>query len=283
MRDPRLVEIDFLMAVDTARGLHLRSPLSDSDSGARQAGETEPTRFGFDAARFRDMVIDFVLRDFLVSDHRQQLRDRGTNEETFLWARRQLTSEVVEGGLVKVHISHAGRVHLWNLRDALLRDPDLDPLGLRTAAAWERDLFIRLRFANADEPLSVIFLDLDHFGLVNKAIGWVTGTAVLRVAFDVIKNLVGSRGLVYRCGGEEVGVLLPDTTQVAAARLAEELRAVIEKEVIVQVPLLHGPQTASIGVKAFIAPAENDAVVDLVDALVREAKDAGRNRVVTAS
>ena len=76
------------------------------------------------------------------------------------------------------------------------------------------------------------------------------------------------------------GVLLPGIRLSAAAELAEELRALIERDVHVQVPQLGAPQTASIGVVAFTSPTENDAAVARVDELMRRAKQSGRNRVV---
>jgi GGDEF domain-containing protein len=143
-----------------------------------------------------------------------------------------------EGSRVAITVTHAGRLSAWILRDALLRDADLEPMGLRSKAAWERDLFLRLRFATDDEPLAIIFLDLDNFGTVNKELGATVGDDVLRATFDLTKNLVGARGYVYRFGGEEVGVLLPSTSLDAACELAEQLRTTIESAVQTRVPAL---------------------------------------------
>jgi diguanylate cyclase (GGDEF)-like protein len=195
-------------------------------------------------------------------------------------ARISLVTRLLGSESVTVYLSHAGRIHLWTQRDALLRDPDLEPFGLRSRAAWDRDLFLRLRWATQEAPLSLIFLDLDNFGRVNKEHGAPVGDEVLRLVFGLVSSVVGTRGAAYRYGGEEVGVLLPDVGRETAAGLAEDLRALIERDVHVRVPVLRASQTASIGVAEFTAPMENDAAVARVDELMRRAKQAGKNRVV---
>ena len=117
----------------------------------------------------------------------------------------QLDLSITDGQEVSVYLTHAGRVHLWNQRDALLRDPDLEPFGLRSRATWDRDLFLRLQWTTKEAPLSLMFLDLDNFGRVNKEYGAPLGDAVLRLVFGLVRNVVGLRGAAYRYGGEEVG------------------------------------------------------------------------------
>jgi len=283
MLDPRLAEIDFLMTLEQADSLVIKSTIHETETGAQTKDGGELKRFGLSLVRFRDMVVDLMLHDVIVGHARRQHADKDIDEQRFMWERRNLTQRLIQGLAVELHLSRSGRVHLWNLRDALLKDPDLEPFGLRSRAAWERELFVRLRLASDAEPVSLILLDLDHFGVVNRTLGMPTGDAVLRVAFSEVKNLIGTRGAVYRIGGEEVGVLLPATEQSAAAGVAEELRAALEVEVKRQVPILAGPQTASIGVKAFAVPGPYDVVVGAVDELVRAAKRDGRNRVVVAT
>jgi diguanylate cyclase (GGDEF)-like protein len=125
-----------------------------------------------------------------------------------------------------------------------------------------------------------MFLDLDNFGRVNKEHGAPVGDKVLRLVFGLVNSVAGTRGTAYRYGGEEVGALLPGIELAEAAALAEDLRALIERDVHVQTPQLGTPQTASIGVAMFTGPMENDPAVARVDELMRRAKGAGKNRVV---
>jgi len=277
MRDPRLLEIDLLMDLETRRQLQVRS--TEAEWGSR-AGEGRKL-YGADAPTFRALVIDLLMQGYVVGLKLMEKDAYGIDEKRIRDERQLLLAQLTQGLDIVILISHAGRVRLWTLRDELLRNPDIEPMGLRSKAAWERDLFLRLRWATEGEPLAIIFLDLDNFGAVNKDLGATIGDDVLRATFAIARNLVGSRGHVYRFGGEEVGVLLPNTTLDAAHGIADELRAMIETEVVRRVPQLGRPQTASLGVSAFTASIEPRAAVEQVDALMRAAKDGGKNRVVS--
>jgi diguanylate cyclase (GGDEF)-like protein len=281
MKDPRLAEIEFLMDVERAESLWVRTTVLAESSGATsKPNSSSPwNMYGLPVERFRDMVVHLLVTEAIVGPVRRG-DNHNVNEDGLAGERKHLTHQAISSQRLQVQLSHAGRIHLWNLRDALMKDPDMDPFGLRSKAAWSRDLPVRLLFATNDEPLAMIFLDLDFFGLVNKNLGHPVGDAVLLAAFTLIKNLVGSRGAAYRCGGEEVGVLMPGVTHAAATELAEQLRSMIEHDVHRQVQQLTGPQTASIGVATFNGPLTDVAAVKVADDRMQTAKRAGRNRVV---
>jgi diguanylate cyclase (GGDEF)-like protein len=272
MHDPRLIEIDFLMDVD------LKLTLSVCVHNGDQT-----LRYGIDSSRFRDMVIALLSQGYLAGMELRAYGSSNINEGSLAKGRNALISDLCDRKEIKVVITHLGRVRLWNMRDALLQDPDIEPFGLRSRAAWGRELFVWLRWASSDSPLSAMFMDLDDFGKINKKHGATVGDKVLRVVFGLIRNTVGSRGSVYRYGGEEIGVLLPGMPLSQAAAMAENLRSLIEHETCTQVSELVGPQTASIGVESFDHPIENDTVVARIDKLMRAAKNAGKNRVEVVS
>jgi len=277
VRDPRLVEIDFLMDADEAGSIIVRCAFGEATSFA-QVGSRQ-TRYKLDPLRFRDLVLG-LLMDGAVVGLGARGDGAGVTEAQLSGERGGLIMLLTGGHAVNLVVSHAGRVRMWTLRDQLLRDPDLEPMGLRSKTAWERDLFLQLRWATKDEALSIIFLDLDNFGAVNKDRGSSVGDEVLRTTFSLARNFVGSRGAVYRFGGEEVGVLLPKTELDVACRIAEELRCAIELEVAAQVSRLGRVQTASFGVSTFVKNIDPVAALDFVDELMREAKGAGKNTVV---
>jgi diguanylate cyclase (GGDEF)-like protein len=285
MRDPRLVEIDFLMDLERHEKLLVQCSgwreaeaylaTGDADSVNEEAelhivAEGHARLYGTDARRFRGMI-NSLLADGLIAGW-EMTGGYPISAHTNL-------PEGFPNQQFHIQINHSGRVHLWNLRDALLRDPDLEPFGLRSRAAWDRDLFVKLRWATPAAPLSVIFLDLDNFGTVNKKYGHEVGDAVLRATFQLVRSAVGVRGDVYRCGGEEVGVLLPATPADSARLIAEEIRVLIAREVHTQVEKLTTPQTASIGVTSFDHVIKNEAALAEVDTLMRAAKQAGKDRV----
>jgi diguanylate cyclase (GGDEF)-like protein len=268
MRDPRLVEIDFLMDLEQEEQLTIighgakeNDYVFPGAAARRNIGKTTEL-YGTDPKRFSQMV-HYLLGERLI-----------TNPDGIwgVWG-------LAEDEKIPVHMSHAGRVHLWNLRDALLRDHDLDAFGFRVRAAWDRELFVQLRWARPEAPLSVMFLDLDHFKRVNDQHGHPVGDKVLRATGQLIHSVVGVRGGIYRYGGEEIGVLLPETNLDEATRMAEEIRAFIEREVHVMVTELTVPQTASIGVKSFTSIVDDLAAIKAVDELMYKAKHNGRNRV----
>ena len=280
MRDPRLTEIELLMDLEVRGTLTITSTMQDRNSHAVN-GNAYRTRYDLDPGRFRDLVLGLLMSGAIVGHacHRE-----GHTQTCVLEMERQEMFETLMAGQpTTVLLSHAGRVRLWELRDLLLRDPDAEPMGLLSKAAWERHLPVQLQWASAEEPLAIIFLDLDNFGAINKELGSAVGDDVLRATFALTKNLVGSRGNVFRFGGEEVGILLPKHPLDAACAVAEELRAAVESGVRGRVPQLDRTQTASIGVAAFTTRTEPRVALERVDGLMREAKRAGKNRVVAPS
>ena len=129
-----------------------------------------------------------------------------------------------------------------------------------------------------ERPLSLLLVDVDHFKAVNDRYGHLAGDHVLRA----LSQLVADRfpeDTVARYGGEELGVILPETGLGRACVLAEQLRhAVSEASFTFRGDRL--TLTASIGCAA-IEPGD-EGPLDLLaraDAMVYRAKREGRNRV----
>jgi GGDEF domain-containing protein len=205
------------MELEHANVFDVSSTMEDKTSGVWI--KDLPNRFGLDARRFRDFVLDLVLSGFVVG-YVRHVTSNYITEDRLDRERGEMIEQLIAGQHVRLQLSHRGRVRMWTLRDALLRDPDLEPMGLRSKAAWERALPVQLKWASAETPLSIIFLDLDDFGVVNKQLGSSVGDDVLRATFNVVNNFIGVRGGVYRFGGEELGVLLPNVAQEPRRRPA---------------------------------------------------------------
>jgi len=129
------------------------------------------------------------------------------------------------------------------------------------------------------ESAAFIMLDIDHFKLINDTWGHAAGDAVLRRMAQVLTTAVRETDLVGRLGGEEFGVLLPQTSLEPALGLAERLReAVAGASVEVDGETLRF--TASFGVTLLHAEDESvDMPMARADAALYAAKFAGRNRV----
>jgi diguanylate cyclase (GGDEF)-like protein len=135
-----------------------------------------------------------------------------------------------------------------------------------------------------DSELALILVDVDQFKRFNDARGHVEGDAALRAVAEVLDRTASRpRDVVGRYGGEELAVVLPDTNEDGACHLAEEMRAAVEDLAIVHPNSDLGVVTISVGVAALrpTATHEPEGLVQLADAALYRAKDAGRNRVAT--
>jgi diguanylate cyclase (GGDEF)-like protein len=106
-----------------------------------------------------------------------------------------------------------------------------DPLtGLLTRHEFNRTLYRQIaRTLRTAEPFILIFVDLDHFGQVNKRFNQAFGDKVLKHAVSKLQQ--GRRGTdcVSRFGGEEFMLLLPAVNCDDAANLGESVRQTLEQ------------------------------------------------------
>ena len=125
-------------------------------------------------------------------------------------------------------------------------------------------------------PLSLLYLDLDDFKVINDSHGHQTGDGVLRLVADAMRTSVRQSDIVGRLGGDEFAVLMPETdaplADAAAKRLAASLRTVFKGTPSV---------TASIGVVSCSATdANTDDLLRRADQAMYDAKKLGKDRVV---
>ncbi len=130
-------------------------------------------------------------------------------------------------------------------------------------------------------PLSILLLDFDRFKeTVNKAYGYETGDAILTTSAVLIQSMVRNNDMVCRYGGEEFGIILPNTALNNAGLLAERIR---EKLAGFRFEAGTTPLrlTVSIGIAAYdhtLAMAFHDLTKNALHALA-SAMDSGGNKV----
>jgi diguanylate cyclase (GGDEF)-like protein len=131
--------------------------------------------------------------------------------------------------------------------------------------------------------LSVLLLDLDHFKKLNDTFGHQAGDAALRHTADTLLRHLRKGDLAARYGGEEFVVILPGTERQGAVQLAERVRSALKQSRLV----FEGASitmTASIGVAIWPHDGrEPAALLGAADRALYQAKEGGRNRVVSAS
>mgnify|MGYP002344877674 FL=1 len=140
-----------------------------------------------------------------------------------------------------------------------------------------------LRARRYRQPLTAIMLDIDKFKSVNDTLGHETGDLVLQCVAETIRDHIREVDIVGRLGGEEFGVILPNTKAEDAAVLAERLRNAIESGNCITEKIAVSI-TASLGVAEFVS--EMNSLDDLLrdaDSAMYEAKNSGRNKVIIFS
>lgn len=137
-----------------------------------------------------------------------------------------------------------------------------------------------LRMKRYSRPVSLLFLDVDHFKAINDQHGHAMGDQVLARLAECIESNCRETDFVGRLGGEEFGVCLPETTLDGAREHAERLRRAVEQSRLADIDL---HVTISIGVALTMEGETIDTLLARADAALYLAKDRGRNQVVTAA
>ena len=165
-----------------------------------------------------------------------------------------------------------------DLHHRLIEQTILDPL---TGAYNRRHMESCLDYAiersrRSGSPASLLLIDVDHFKRVNDEFGHATGDDVLRDLVTVIENRTRKLDLLFRIGGEEFLLLLPDTREEDSCKLAEDLRLAVSDAF----RLRELPVTISIGVSEWHRDDDQDSWLRNADDALYLAKEMGRDRVV---
>lgn len=172
-----------------------------------------------------------------------------------------------------------------NLRTILEQQSICDGLtGLYNRRHFEDRLQQEIkRSSRTHSPLSLIILDIDHFKTFNDTYGHDAGDYVLKSISHNLKASLRLCDIICRYGGEELVIILPDTSLEAASQIAETLRQAIAALSLSYEQQLLGQMTASFGV-ATCPPQETSrlALFKAADGALYEAKRHGRNQVISA-
>ncbi len=165
-----------------------------------------------------------------------------------------------------------------NLHRQLLEQAIKDPL---TGAFNRRYMVTRLTEAAAQKQrnhtiASVLALDIDFFKRINDELGHAAGDAVLIGIVEIIVGRVRLSDKLFRVGGEEFLLFLPETNETNAVIVAEHLRVLISEADL----LADRKITVSVGISELRASEPLEAWIKSADDALYKAKETGRNRVV---
>jgi diguanylate cyclase (GGDEF)-like protein len=137
------------------------------------------------------------------------------------------------------------------------------------------------RSRRSSAPLSLLMFDVDNFKTVNDTHGHLAGDAVLAAVGQRLRNILRKSDVRCRYGGDEFLVLLPETPEAGAIRVAEWIRVEIEQ---IRIDAPHSiPVSVSVGVaSAYGGDTTTGALIERADRALYQAKAAGRNCVRSA-
>ena len=162
-----------------------------------------------------------------------------------------------------------------SMKDGLTGIANRRSFDERLSAEWQR-------CQRSGAPLTLMMIDIDHFKLFNDHYGHHDGDRCIRAVAQTLQQ-VASRpnDLVARYGGEEFAVLLPDTDDVAATRIAEQCLAAVAG---MAMPHAVSPVGANVSISIGVCTlrvseqATPDLLITQADQALYQAKRSGRNR-----
>ena len=133
------------------------------------------------------------------------------------------------------------------------------------------------RAKQKESDLTLLLLDIDHFKKINDSYGHLIGDEVLKELVSLILKNIRKSDIFTRWGGEEFVILCADTNEDETMQLAQKIRSTIENHSFKNIKSL----TISIGVSSYTLGCNKTFMLQNADIALYEAKQKGRNRVVS--
>lgn len=178
------------------------------------------------------------------------------------------------------------QLHGMGERDRLAQLSQVDALtGLPNRRQFDEALRRELvRARRSGQGLALLMIDIDHFKLLNDALGHQAGDERLRDVAEALQACAArATDVVARYGGEEFAAILPGASPAEALAVAEAMRAGVE-QLALDSPAPDGRVTVSVGA-ARLTEVDSDAgqrLIERADAALYDSKRGGRNRVTAA-
>ena len=130
-----------------------------------------------------------------------------------------------------------------------------------------------------NEPLTLLFIDIDDFKYVNDNFGHKIGDEVLKEVAYILETNTRDSDICARWGGEEFVLAFMNTDIKTSSEVAEKIRTILEQSI--KLKALGGKQiTISAGITLYNGVEELDSLISRADSAMYKAKNAGKNRIV---
>jgi diguanylate cyclase (GGDEF)-like protein len=165
-----------------------------------------------------------------------------------------------------------------DLHQRLLEQTTLDPLtGALNRRHMDTCLGLAIeRNSRTGAPTSLLVIDIDHFKRINDEFGHAAGDRVLKSIVDIVKLRTRKLDMLFRIGGEEFMLMLPDTRESQASTVAEDIRAAVAATDLLPDRVV----TVSVGISELHPGESAETWLKHADDALYVAKNTGRDRVV---
>ncbi|PID78459.1 MAG: diguanylate cyclase response regulator [Gammaproteobacteria bacterium] len=186
----------------------------------------------------------------------------------------------VNRALQKRNLEKQNKLLIKQLEDMAIRDPLTGLYNMRQFYSYlEEEISRSSRYKH---DFCLLFLDIDHFKQVNDTYGHLFGDYVLKKIGRIMESALRSTNKLFRYGGEEFVVILPETSKHEGVQIAERLMDTIRGQIF----KYEGHQakiTISIGGATYPEQSTiKNELIKFADKALYQAKEAGRNRCIFA-
>lgn len=182
--------------------------------------------------------------------------------------------DVTEVAVNRIQLQKANaQLHMISRMDGLT--------GLQNRKTWENGLNLEFKkYLRHKHDCSLIMFDIDHFKKVNDSYGHPAGDEVIRKTAQVLQESIREIDIAGRYGGEEFGVILPNTDAQGAKVVAERIRTAVES-LRVHYEQYEINHTISLGVAQLNGDIKDPTQwIDCADKGLYKAKESGRNNSI---
>lgn len=173
-----------------------------------------------------------------------------------------------------------------NLQDKLRQQAIRDPLtGLYNRRFLEESMQQEMmRAKRHSQPVSILALDIDHFKRFNDNFGHDAGDYVLKTLSSVLLSSIRGEDILFRTGGEELTLMLTNTSTEQALNVGNKLCAIVRDLHLVFHESTLGKITMSIGIATFPIHCDDaDSLLKQADTALYYAKEKGRDQCIVAA